>query len=96
MSCASFSHGAVEHVLRWASDSTNSASIGGLVTDMVELIPLENDNQRAMVILDEVFTVLPTCVVGLRLWTRRAMGQILWSDGWIVADYVVLVAYWML
>ncbi|KAK8009089.1 hypothetical protein PG991_011640 [Apiospora marii] len=64
---------------------------------MLEVVPFENGNQPVMIALAVVFTVLPTCVVGLRIWARKiSKKRLQWSDFWILTNNAVLVAYWTL
>ncbi|KAK7985456.1 hypothetical protein PG988_003078 [Apiospora saccharicola] len=64
---------------------------------MLKVTPFVDGNQPTMVAGAAVLTVLPTCAVGLRIWARRTCNQRLrWSDFWIVANIVVLVAFWVI
>lgn len=62
---------------------------------MLPLSPIHNGNQRAIVAIAIVLSILPTTVVGLRFWARRIFGQRLqWSDGFILLNNVTLLLYW--
>ncbi|KAK8122837.1 hypothetical protein PG984_011507 [Apiospora sp. TS-2023a] len=62
---------------------------------MASLSPIQNANQRSIVAIVVLFSILPTTVVGLRLWARRISGQrIRWSDGFIILDNITLLVYW--
>lgn len=62
---------------------------------MASLSPVQNANQRAIVAIVIVLSILPTAVVGLRFWARKISGQRLqWSDGFILLDNVTLLLYW--
>ena len=62
---------------------------------MTSLYPVEDATQRILIAMVTLFTILPTCAVGLRLWARKLSGQWLqWSDIFILLDYAFLLGFW--